>query len=370
MRSIATGGATLEPKRKIRAGVLGATGAVGQRFVAMLTAHPWFELTALAASERSAGRNYGERVRWKISADVPEGAAEMTLRPCQPDLPCDIVFSALDASIAGEVEAAFAKAGYAVLSNSRNHRLSPDVPLLIPEVNDGHLDALAAQKRLRGWTGCIVTNPNCSTIGLALALAPLQRKFGVERVVVSTLQALSGAGYPGVSSWDLVDNVIPYIEGEEEKIEAETAKILGSWDGSAFQPASVIISAHCHRVPAIDGHLESVSVKLSRPASPEEAAVVMSEFRGVPQELRLPTAPERPLRVRSEPDRPQTRLDRDEEGGMTAVIGRLRSCPVLDLRFAVLSHNTIRGAAGAAILNAELLVARGLVAAGAPVSRS
>jgi aspartate-semialdehyde dehydrogenase len=286
----------------------------------------------------------------------------MVVRPCDPDLPCEVVFSALDAEVAGQVEEAFAGSGYAVLSNSRNHRMDPDVPLVVAEVNPDHIDAVGAQRARRGGSGFILTNPNCSTAGLVLALAPLHRAFGIEKVVVSTLQAVSGAGYPGVPSLDLLDNVIPFISGEEEKIETETLKILGAWDGGAFRSAPVAVSAHCHRVPVLDGHLEAVSVKLSRPASPEDAARAMLEFRSDPQRLELPTAPLRPIVVRSDPDRPQSRLDRDEGSGMSAVVGRLRPCGVLDLRFVVLAHNTVRGAAGAAILNAEMLVARGLLA--------
>jgi aspartate-semialdehyde dehydrogenase len=334
---------------------------VGQRFVALLEGHPWFQLTALAASDRSVGRPYGEVVRWRLSADVPVRAGKMVVLPCQPELPCEIVFSALDASVAAGIEQSFARAGYAVLSNSRNHRMEPDVPLLIPEVNPEHLDALSEQRSRRGWRGCIVTNPNCSTIGLVLALAPLHRAFGVEKVDAATMQALSGAGYPGIPSMDAADNIIPFIAGEEEKMEIEAGKILGEWRDGAFHPASFALSAHCHRVGTIDGHLAAVSVKLARPATPEQAAEVLAGFRGAPQELELPSAPDRPIRVRTESDRPQTRLDRDEGAGMTAVVGRMRNCPTFDIRFCVLSHNTVRGAAGAAILNAELMASRGLL---------
>ena len=351
---------------RIRAGILGATGAVGQRFAARLADHPWFELTALAASEKSAGRRYGDRVRWKLGADLPPQLAGVPVQPCDPDLPCDVVFSALDAEVAGEIEEAFAARGRAVFSNSRNHRMGPDVPLLVPEINPDHLEAISRQQARRRGAGYIVTNPNCSTTGLVMALAPLHARFGVEQVVVTTLQAISGAGYPGLPAWDIADNVIPFISGEEEKIEVETAKILGAWNGAAFEPAPVRVAAHCNRVAAIEGHLEVVSVKLARPVGPEEAERALAEFRGEPQRLGLPSAPAVPLRVRREPDRPQTRLDRDEGGGMTAVVGRVRPCPVFDLRFVVLSHNTERGAAGASVLNAELAVQRGLLRRGAP----
>jgi aspartate-semialdehyde dehydrogenase len=345
---------------KIKTGVLGATGAVGQRFVQLLQGHPWFELTALAASSRSAGGIYGETCDWKVSRDIPESVRGWTIAPCEPNLDCRLVFSALPAEVAGEIEENFAQAGYYVFSNSKNHRMDPDVPLLIPEVNPDHVAILPHQRQARGWErGFIVTNPNCSTIGLTLSLKPLQGTFGLEQVVVTTLQALSGAGYPGLPSLDMIDNVIPYIGGEEPKLEAEPAKILGKLEGNAFSNAPFRLSAHCNRVAVLDGHLECVSVKLGRRASLEEVLTAFREFRAEPQELNLPAAPNPPIVLREEDNRPQPRYDRDEGNSMAAVVGRVRQCPVLDYKFVVLSHNTIRGAAGASILNAELLRAKG-----------
>ena len=344
---------------KIPVGVLGATGMVGQRFVQLLAGHPWFEIAALAASERSAGRPYGEVCRWVIPGEMPPSLGGMVVRECRPDLPCRLVFSALPAEAAGAIEEEFAAAGYVVSSNARSHRLDPDVPLLIPEVNPDHLALIEVQRRRRGWKGLIVAAPNCSTTQLILALKPLWDEFGIEAVCVATMQALSGAGYPGVASLDILDNVIPYIPGEEGKLEREPLKLLGRLEGEAIQEAELAISAQCHRVPTRDGHLEAVSVKLGRRASREEVVEALRGFRGLPQELGLPSAPARPIVVREEADRPQPRLDRDEGGGMSVVVGRVRECPVLDYKFLVLGHNTVRGAAGGAILNAELLVAQG-----------
>jgi len=351
---------------KIPVGVLGATGMIGQHFVQILANHPWFTITALAASERSAGRPYGEACEWVLSSDMPESVRDIPVRECRPDLPCRIVFSALPAAVAGPVEEEFARAGYIVSSNARAHRMEPDVPLLVPEINPDHLDVITDQQQRRGWKGFIVTNPNCSTAIMTIALKPLMDRFGLEKVMVVTMQALSGAGYRGVPSLRILDNVIPYISGEEEKLESETLKILGRLqkkpDGdSQFVPAPLVVSAQCNRVATRDGHLEAVSVQLGRQASREEVVEALREFRGLPQELGLPSAPVPPVIVREEIDRPQPLLDRNAGQGMSVVVGRVRECPVLDYKFVLLGHNAIRGAAGAAVLNAEMLVARGLV---------
>lgn len=353
---------TDSPARRIPAVVLGATGLVGQRLVALLAGHPWFRLAGVAASARHAGRTYDEVAQWRIEGEAPAEAAALTLAEPSPDSweSAPLVFSALPASEAEEIEPAFARTGSFVFSNASAHRMRRDVPLVIPEVNPEHLTALDTQRAVNGWPGALVTNPNCSTIGLTLALAPLAR-FGIERVLVTTLQAASGAGYPGVASLDLLDNVIPNIAGEEEKIETETRKILGAWQDSQFVDAPIRLSAQTTRVPVREGHLEAVSVAFAHPPEPEEIIAAWRDFAGLPQELRLPTAPEHPLRYLDAPDRPQPRLDRDAERGMAVTVGRLRRCPVLDYRFFCLSHNTIRGAAGAALLNAELAYARGLL---------
>ncbi|HEX7314465.1 MAG TPA: aspartate-semialdehyde dehydrogenase [Pyrinomonadaceae bacterium] len=346
--------------RKYRVGILGATGTVGQRFIQLLEGHPQFEVAALAASDRSKGKAYSEACAWRLPGDMPEAVREMKVAAIEPPLDCDIVFSSLPGDIARETEEAFARAGHAVISNSSALRMDEDVPLLIPEVNHEHLAQLDTQKRARGLErGMIVTNPNCSTIMLVLALAPLHARFGIESCVATTLQALSGAGYPGVPSLDAVDNVIPYIGGEEEKIETETLKILGRFEGGGIQHAPFKVSAQVHRVNVSDGHMAAVRVKLAREASVEELRDAFSSFTSLPQELRLHTAPERPIVVRDEPDRPQPRLDRDAGRGMSVTVGRIFPDKVLDYRFVALSHNTVRGAAGAAILNAELLVATG-----------
>lgn len=343
---------------KIPVGVLGATGAVGQRLVLLLAEHPWFELHVLAASDRSTGHAYGEVTRWYLDDPLPEAARDLVVVPCEPGaMEVELAFSGLDATVAGEIEERFAEAGIDVLTNARNHRMDPDVPLVIPEINPDHLELLDAQRARRHWPGSIVANANCSTIGLALALRPLQLAFGIERVTVATLQALSGAGYPGVASLDVTDNVIPYIGGEEEKIQSETQKILGRLAGTGVEPATFPVSALVHRVPVRDGHLLAVSVKLLRRASPEDAVRAFEEFRGPDPVPALPTSPARPIEVRSEPDRPQPRRDRMAGEGMSVVVGRVRPCPVLDLKFSALVHNTVRGAAGAAVQNAELLVA-------------
>lgn len=346
---------------RIPAGVLGATGAVGQRFVQLLADHPWFELAELAASDRSAGKAYAEACTWRLPGGMPEHARALRVTNCEGPFRSKVLFSGLDSSVAGEVEAALAGAGHAVVSNARNHRMDPDVPLLIPEVNPDHLQAVGVQRRRTGG-GFIVTNPNCSVVGLAMALAPLHRAFGVTAATVVTLQALSGAGYPGVASLDITDNVIPYIGGgEEEKIETEPRRILGAFTDGGFQPAAFTVSASVHRVGVVDGHTMAVFLQLARRTDAEDARRALAEFRGEPQERRLPFAPAHPIHVLPEVDRPQPRLDRDRERGMAVSVGRVRNDTVYDLKLEVLVHNTVRGAAGAAILNAELLKARDLL---------
>ena len=346
---------------KIRVGILGATGMVGQRFLQLLEGHPHFVVTALAASDRSRGKPYAEACAWRLAGDMPAAAREMLVRDPEPPLDCDLVFSSLPGDVAGPLETRFARAGYPVISNSSSHRMDDQVPLLVPEVNPEHLAVLDACAG--AGPGCIVTNPNCSTVMIALALAPLAARFGVEAVSVTTLQALSGAGYPGVASLDITDNVVPFIADEEEKIERETRKILGRLNGGRVEPAGFAVGAQCHRVNVVDGHLAAVRVKLGRAAEPAELREAFASFTALPQQLRLHTAPERPILVRDEPDRPQPRLDRDAGRGMSVTVGRIARDAVLGHRFVALSHNTIRGAAGAAILNAELLLAKGYLKA-------
>jgi aspartate-semialdehyde dehydrogenase len=346
----------------IRVGVLGATGAVGQRFVELLADHPWFKLTALTASDTSAGRPYSDACRWLLSSDMPSNVADMKVNETSPTIDCDLVFSALPGSLAGPVEENFASAGYGVFSNASAHRQDCDVPLLIPEVNPDHVSLIATQRSRRGWQrGFIVTNPNCSAVMLTMALAPLHSEFGLRSVLVSTMQGLSGAGYPGVPSLDALDNVIPFIGGEEEKLSLEPRKMLGKIRGESIDFANFVISAHCNRVPAREGHLETVSVALENSAEPADLLKAWLDWNPLPQQLNLPTAPQPPLIVRTEPDRPQTRLDRDAGHGMAVSVGRVRTCDVLDIKFVALGHNTVRGAAGASVLNAELMVARGLI---------
>lgn len=346
--------------RKYRVGILGATGTVGQRFIQLLEGHPQFELTALAASGRSQGKTYAEACSWRLAGDMPQTARPLTVAAPEPPLDCEIVFSSLPGEIARETEEKFARAGHAVISNSSALRMDEDVPLLIPEINHEHLALIDRQRERRGFErGFVVTNPNCSTIMLALALAPLHARFGVEAVVATTLQALSGAGYPGVPSMDVTDNVLPYIGGEEEKIETETGKILGRLSEGGIEHAAFPVSAQCHRVGVLEGHMAAVRVKLARRASREELREALATYSSIPQELKLHTAPARPILVRDEEDRPQPRLDRDAEGGMSVTVGRILEDRVMDYRFVAASHNTVRGAAGAAILNAELLVAEG-----------
>jgi aspartate-semialdehyde dehydrogenase len=343
--------------RKYRVGILGATGMVGQRFIQLLVDHPQFEVTAVAASDRSQRKPYREACTWRLSGEMPENVRALQVQPPTPPLDCDLVFSSLPGEMARETEGAFAAAGYPVISNSSAFRMDEDVPLLIPEVNHPHLGLLERQKTKYERGGFIVTNPNCSTIMLVLALAPLDAAFGVEATVATTLQALSGAGYPGVASLDILDNVLPFIGGEEEKIESETTKILGSFNESRIDLAPMAVSAQCHRVNVSDGHMAAVRVKLTRKATLDDVREALMSFRSLPQELGLHSAPANPIVVRDEPDRPQPKLDRDAGNGMTITAGRLKPDSVLDYRFVVLSHNTIRGAAGAAILNAELLIA-------------
>ena len=349
-------------KKKWRAGVLGATGIVGQRLVKLLLDHPWFELTEVAASERSSGRTYAEAVRWHLETPIPSVARDLVVKGVEPTLNCDFVFSALDSSVAGPVEEDFARAGYPVVSNSKNHRMDADVPLLIPEVNASHLDAIPVQQRNRGYdTGFIVTNPNCSTAGLVLVLKPLADAFGLEKIFVVTLQAISGAGYPGVASMDIQGNVVPFISGEEEKMEEEPQKLLGKWDGTRFIEAGLGISAHCNRVPVLDGHLECVSLGLKKIASLDEVREALQTFEVDEELASLPTALRHPVVVVEEENRPQPRRDAEAGDGMAAVVGRIRECPLHDVKLTLLSHNLVRGAAGAALLNAELLAARGFL---------
>jgi len=346
--------------KKFRAGILGATGMVGQRFVELLEGHPQFEVTALAASDRSQGKSYREACAWRLPCEMPARVGSLVVSAPQPPLDCDLIFSSLPGEMARATEDAFARAGYPVISNSSAFRMDEDVPLIIPEINHEHLALIETQRRTRGYErGYIVTNPNCSTIMIALALAPLQARFGVRSCVATTMQALSGAGYPGVASLDVVDNLLPYIGGEEEKIESETLKIMGRMTGARVTPADMRVSAQCHRVNVSDGHFGALRVELARAAGLEEFTDALASFNALPQELKLRSAPARPVIVRDEPDRPQPRLDRDAGRGMSVTVGRIRPDAVLDYRFVALSHNTVRGAAGAAILNAELLVATG-----------
>ena len=344
---------------KIPVGILGATGVVGQRFIQMLERHPWFEVAWLAASDRSEGKSYAEAARWRLKTPIPSAVAAMRVSPAIPDGAPRVIFAALDAGIAAELEPRFADAGCAVVSNSSALRMQQDVPLVIPEVNADHIKLIDGQAWRKKSGGYVVTNPNCSAIGLVLALAPLQLRFGLESVMAVTMQAVSGAGYPGVASLDILGNVIPYIAKEEEKMEEETRKLLGQMNGTKVVSATFAMSAQCNRVAVEDGHTESVSIRLKSRAKPEEMIAAWNSFRGEPQKLQLPSAPKNPVVYFGAPDRPQPRFDIDLGAGMTTAVGRLRPCGVLDWKFTVLSHNTIRGAAGAAVLNAELLKAKG-----------
>ena len=344
---------------KLQIGILGATGVVGQRFIQMLEHHPWFEVAWLAASDRSEGKNYGEAARWRLKTPMPPRITAMQVSPATPEGAPRIIFAALDASIAAELEPRFADAGCAVVSNSSALRMKSDVPLVIPEVNANHIKLIESQAWRKKSGGYVVTNPNCSAIGLVLALAPLHRKFGLETVMAVTMQAVSGAGYPGVASLDILGNVIPFIRNEEEKMEEETHKLLGQLNGHGIIPAPFAMSAQCNRVAVEDGHTESVSIRLKTKARPEEIIEAWNSYRAEPQELNLPSAPQKPVVYLDANDRPQPRFDVDMGAGMTTAVGRLRPCGVLDWKFTVLSHNTIRGAAGAAVLNAELLKTKG-----------
>jgi aspartate-semialdehyde dehydrogenase len=347
---------------KIKVGILGATGAVGQRFIQLLDGHPWFEVGVLTASDRSAGKRYGEACRWLLRGGMPESVRGMRLVPSEPSAigaDVQLLFSALPGAAAGDVEDALAEAGYAVCSNASAHRMDPDVPLLIPDVNPDHTGLIPVQRARRGRQGFIVCNPNCTTTHLVCALKPLQDAFGLASVNVVSMQAISGAGYPGVSALDILDNVVPYIGGEEEKVESEPRKLLGSLQGGNVRLADFVVSAQCNRVAVRNGHLEAVSVKLQRPATLEEVAQAFTQYSSEPQRLGLPSAPDPAIILHNSEDRPQPRLDRLAGKGMVTQIGRLRSDPLFDYKFIVLGHNTIRGAAGGAILNAELLCAQG-----------
>jgi aspartate-semialdehyde dehydrogenase len=347
---------------KRRVGILGATGTVGQRLIHMLRHHPDFEVTALAASDRSEGKRFAEVCNWKLPFEMPEAVKGIKVYACKPPLDCDLVIASLPSDIALEAESAFAAAGYPVISNSSAFRMHEEVPLIVPEINPDHLEIIPLQKKNLGYDrGFMITNPNCTTIGLVMALAPLHRRFGVEAVMMTSMQAISGAGYPGVASMDIIDNIMPFISGEEEKVEVEPQKILGKLAGSKIESAPFKVSAQCNRVPVQDGHLESVRVKLGKQTTVEEVAEALASYTGLPQELKLPTAPARPIIVRTEKDRPQTRLDRESENGMATVVGRISKDTIFDFKFTLVSHNTIRGAAGAALLNAELLVAKGIL---------
>jgi aspartate-semialdehyde dehydrogenase len=351
---------TMQSKHPI--GILGATGMVGQRFIQLLENHPWFQITWLAASDRSSGKSYGQAAKWRLDTPLPERIARMTVSAADPKGAPRIIFAALDAAIARELEPLFANAGCAVVSNSSAYRMAPNVPLVIPEINAEHLHLIEEQPSRHATGGYMVTNPNCSTIGLVMALKPIEERFGIERIFVTTMQAVSGAGYPGVPSMDILGNVVPYIGSEEEKMEAETLKLLGRLEGHSVVPLSARVSAQCNRVAVEDGHLESVSIKLGnklgRPVTREDLLAAWAEFRPLSGQA-LPTAPEQPVEWAPEDDRPQPRLDRNRGNGMAVTVGRLRPCNVLDWKFTVLSHNTVRGAAGATILNAELLASLG-----------
>lgn len=349
--------------KKIEVGVLGATGAVGQRFVQLLANHPWFEVVAVTGSDRTVGRAYGEAVNWVIPGDVPAEIANLIVQPTLPELAAPVVFSALPTTEAQELEPIFATAGYAVVTNASSYRMAPDVPLIIPELNPDHTGLIPCQQMRRNWSGFIVASPNCSTTSAVLPMKILQDAFGLRAAMITTLQAISGAGYPGVPSMAIADNVIPYIAGEDVKLEQEPRKLLGRLAEDAIVLADMQVSAQANRVPVMDGHLASVSVKLQQPATPEEAIAVLQEWR--PPEIcaELPSTPKNVLIYRSEPDRPQPRLDRDSESGLAWTVGKVRTCNVLDLRYLAITHNTLRGAASGSILNAELLVAQGYIKA-------
>src|ERR1700730_695652 len=347
-------------ENRIPVGILGATGMVGQQFAKFLQGHPWFDITWVGASDRSAGKPFREATSWRLDGAMPAAVQHLEVQECKPANAPRLMFSSMDASVATEIEREFAMAGHVIVSNSRNHRMEPDVPLLIPEVNPDHLKIIPYQQRVRGWKGQIATNPNCSTIVLAMALGPL-KQFGITRVVATTMQAISGAGYPGVASMDINANVIPFIGGEEEKMQQETQKILGEFAGDNLRPLNAKVSAHCNRVPVVDGHMVATSVELERKPSLAEMIQAMNSFRSVPQQRNLPSAPEHPVQYMEAQDRPQPRRDAERDRGMAVYVGRLRECPALDYKFIALGHNTIRGAAGAAVLNAELMYSEGLL---------
>lgn len=344
--------------KKYRVGILGATGTVGQRFCQLLENHPQFEITALAASDRSVNKPYSEACSWKLPTPMPEKVKNIVVTPIEPPLDCDLVFSSLPSNVARETEEAFARAGYPVISNSSSFRMEEDVPLLIPEINHEHLGLIEVQQKKRGFgKGFIVTNPNCAVVSFAPPLAALERRFGIESVFVTTMQAISGAGYPGVASLDITDNVMPYIAGEEPKVEIEAQKILGKFDGAHIEKADFVVSAQCFRVHVVDGHTASVRIKLKSTSTLEEVIDAINNFPN----LNLHSSPKDFMVIREEPDRPQPRLDRDTGKGMTVTVGRLYPDNIFDYRFVALSHNTVRGAAGAAVLNAELLIDKGLI---------
>jgi aspartate-semialdehyde dehydrogenase len=347
---------------KIPVGVLGATGTVGQRFIQLLHGHPWFEVTAVAASDRSAGQRFTDACHWLLASDMPDSVARLGIQPIEPGLDCEVVFSALPSSVAGPVEESFARAGYVVCSNAAPHRMAADVPLLIPEVNADHTALIETQRSRRGWTGLIVASANCTTTQLALALKPVQDAYGLSKLSLVSMQAISGAGYPGVPSPDILGNVVPYIGGEEEKVESEFLKLLGDLVSEQVVAAPAVVSAQCNRVPVRDGHTECVSVELETKASTEALVAVFEDFAGTEQIADLPSSPAKPIVVRREADRPQPMRDRDTGNGMSVIVGRIRPCPVLDYKFVVLGHNTVRGAAGGSIHNAELLVKQGWIA--------
>ena len=347
--------------QKIPVAILGATGLVGQRLVQMLAVHPWFEVRALAASDNSVGKRYADAVKWRLGSDMPSYARDLIVQPCEPALDAPLVFSALPSDVAGDIEERFAAAGCVVSSNAANHRMDATVPLVIPEVNASHLELVNVQRTQRRSAGAIICNPNCSTIHLTLALKPLADQFGLSRVIVTTMQALSGAGYPGVASLDILDNVVPFIGGEEKKLESEPLKILGKVQEAHTANAGFKISAACNRVATSDGHMETASLELIDKAPLDDVRRALADFCAEPQQLKLPTAPAHPIIVRDEVDRPQPRLDREAEAGMATIVGRLRACSVLDVKFVLLGHNTIRGAAGGTLLNAELLYAKGFL---------
>lgn len=345
---------------RIEVGILGATGMVGQHFIKFLQGHPWFDLKWLGASDRSAGKKYRDAMTWHLMGGTPQSVAGITVDECKPGNAPRLLFSAMDASVATEIERAFAEAGHVVVSNSRNHRMEQDVPLLVPEINPDHLKLVPGQQKARGWKGQIVTNPNCSTVVLTMGLAPM-KQFGITKVIATTMQAISGAGYPGVASMDIMGNVIPFIGGEEAKMEQETQKILGEFRGDHIEPLAARVSAHCNRVAVVDGHTVTVSVELSSRPKEADLRAAFAAYTSVPQERQLPSAPAAPVIYMEEANRPQPRKDAERERGMAAFVGRLRACPVLDWKFVALGHNTIRGAAGAAVLNAELMHSEGML---------